>query len=128
MKRRQCGWVIKKGNKCDNLIAAAGVFELTVVETGAAAEEVVDLAGFDVVGKTGDEEGADTPPVLATNASVILERGWRELLVVLEVVRIVFVRLKSHGRVGGDATTLLCVSLLRTSYCVNNPTHNPMGC
>lgn len=42
-----------------NLVAAACVLEKAGVETGAAAEEVVDLAGLDVVGEARDEDGVD---------------------------------------------------------------------
>lgn len=51
--------MIDKGSKSNDLIAAAGVLELARVETRTAAEEVVNLASFDVIGEAGDEEGVD---------------------------------------------------------------------
>lgn len=56
--------MIEKGSECHNLVATAGVLELARVETGAAAEEVVNLTRLDIVGESGDEERVDSTPVL----------------------------------------------------------------
>lgn len=64
-------------HKCNSLVAAAGVLEEAVVEAGAAGEEVVDLAGLDVVGEAGDEERDDALPRVR-----VLERLGRVQVVV----------------------------------------------
>lgn len=51
--------MIGKCSKGNNLVSAAGVLEEAGVEAVAAAEEVVDLPGLDVVGDAGDEEGVN---------------------------------------------------------------------
>lgn len=86
---------ISKGKKkLFNLVATAGVLELARVETGAAAEEVVNLTRLHVVGESGDEERVDSTPVLVAAAVVVLLRWWLRWLLE-EVVGIVRLRM-SH--------------------------------
>ncbi|RWW88288.1 hypothetical protein BHE74_00002838 [Ensete ventricosum] len=49
----------KKRGKSSDLISPTGVLELARVEPRAAAEEVVNLPGLDVVREAGDEESLD---------------------------------------------------------------------
>lgn len=86
--------MIEKGSKCHNLVATAGVLELARVETGAAAEEVVNLTRLDIVGESGDEERVDSTPVLVV-AVVVFLRWWLRWLLE-EVVGIVRLRM-SHS-------------------------------
>lgn len=69
--------MIKKCHKRNNLVAAAGILELAGVEARAAAEEVVDFAGFNVVGEAGDEESVD--------------RSVFEAIILVELVEVVIV-------------------------------------
>lgn len=54
----------RETNREENLVAAAGILELARVESGAAAEEVVNLTRLDVIWEPRYEERVDPAPVL----------------------------------------------------------------
>lgn len=73
--------MINKGGKSNNLAAATSVLELARIEAGTAAKEVVDLAGFDIVGEARNEEGVDA-------VAIVVEPVLRCLVEVVWIVRL----------------------------------------
>lgn len=51
--------MIKKGGKCDDLIPTPSIFKLAIIEPGTVAKEIMNLAGFDVVGEARNEQSVD---------------------------------------------------------------------
>lgn len=86
----------KKRGESSDLISATGVLELARVEPRAAAEEVVNLAGFDVVREARDEESLD-PLLLWLGVDHRRSRRMRRVGLLLLVVVVVGVRVKVVG-------------------------------